>query len=185
MCNHSSAEAFSSIDPNTGVLTLAAVEASDFANYSSKYLVEIKGTVGNKDASNVFQVELRKPCTYPLVIIEPDPFEEEIPVYIMGPATEITLTPPMATQDINANCGVQKIAFFNDDNDGAIDPQIASYDDNSFVFSILPQTDISKIGKYNMYFTVTLLDHGTTVKSQTFAIKVYSRCESPFSLSPP
>ena len=54
MCNHRSAEAFSSIDPNTGVLTLAAVEASDFANYSSKYLVEIKGTVGNKDASNVF-----------------------------------------------------------------------------------------------------------------------------------
>lgn len=36
-----------------------------------------------------------------------------------------------------------------------------------------------------MYFKVTLADHGTTVKSQIFTIKVYSRCDNPVSLSAP
>lgn len=71
------------------------------------------GTVGDKFASNSFLVEFRETCAYPLVIQEPDPFEDEISVYITGPGTQVILTPPLATQNIEAECGDQIIEFFD------------------------------------------------------------------------
>ena len=36
-----------------------------------------------------------------------------------------------------------------------------------------------------MYYTVTLADHGTQVKSEPFTVKVTRKCDSLISLTPP
>lgn len=99
MCSHTSATAFSSIASTTGKLTLVAIDPDEFIAFGTNYLVEIKGTVGNMFDSNVFHVDFMRPCDVPLVIKEPDPFNDLLSVYVTGPGIEITLNPPLADQD--------------------------------------------------------------------------------------
>ena len=97
MCSHTSGTSFSSIDTATGLLTLVGIDPDEFMDFESNYLVEIKGTVGNLFASNVFFVEFKKPCDVLLVIKEPDPFDDLISVYVTGPNIDVTWNGLLAT----------------------------------------------------------------------------------------
>ena len=187
LCNFNNGSTIAIFNTALGYYTF---RSSDHINFPpGDYVFEIKGLVGNLEATETWTMTLVEPCGSNFVFfMAQNPFADVV-YTLADPMIELPWELGTIVEQFTlADCGSQTVVFKNADGSDLDTLIFEDFQDGiSDRLKILQNSDIATVGVYELTYSVSFPGEPLNVKVQplSFKVTIVDPCDEPVSLIAP